>query len=207
MSNPNKTGMKIRLLFLITALCTCTISQAQKVTEPLTKFHHHEISISYGLLPISDWNNIAGEFIFPAASFGLIQKRDNHYYGAINLNYTYRFNPKFSLGITGGITGNKGTWSSFYDKDLSSKDNRLYLFFLPTVKYNWFTRKNFALYSSVGLGAYFLRNQLKDGTHHKTRFAYQVNALGIEYGKRFAFFCEFGVGYSGTILVGERFRF
>ena len=35
------------------------------------KFRHHEISVSYGFLPITDANSIAEEFIAPTASFGI----------------------------------------------------------------------------------------------------------------------------------------
>ena len=42
---------------------------------------------------------------------------------------------------------------------------------------------------------------------HKKEFAYQFSFLGIEYGNQFAFFTEFGVGYTGTIVAGGRFRF
>lgn len=63
------------------------------------------------------------------------------------------------------------------------------------------------LYSSAGLGAYFLRNSFGGDTYHKKEFAYQFSFLGIEYGNQFAFFTEFGVGYTGTIVAGGRFRF
>ena len=62
-------------------------------------------------------------------------------------------------------------------------------------------------YSSAGLGAYFLRNSFGGDTYHKKEFAYQFSFLGIEYGNQFAFFTEFGVGYTGTIVAGGRFRF
>lgn len=65
----------------------------------------------------------------------------------------------------------------------------------------------FSLYTSAGLGAYFLRNSFGGEVFHKTRFAYQFSFLGIEYGSRFAFFTEFGVGYTGTIVAGGRYRF
>lgn len=65
----------------------------------------------------------------------------------------------------------------------------------------------FSLYSSAGLGAYFLRNSFGGDTYHKKEFAYQFSFLGIEYGNQFAFFTEFGVGYTGTIVAGGRFRF
>lgn len=58
-----------------------------------------------------------------------------------------------------------------------------------------------------GSGAYFLRNSFGGDTYHKKEFAYQFSFLGIEYGNQFAFFTEFGVGYTGTIVAGGRFRF
>ena len=84
---------------------------------------------------------------------------------------------------------------------------RRYLYVLPTFRWHWFTRPKFSLYTSAGLGAYFLRNSFGGEVFHKTRFAYQFSFLGIEYGSRFAFFTEFGVGYTGTIVAGGRYRF
>lgn len=84
---------------------------------------------------------------------------------------------------------------------------RRYLYILPTFRWHWFTRPQFSLYSSAGLGAYFLRNSFGGDTYHKKEFAYQFSFLGIEYGNQFAFFTEFGVGYTGTIVAGGRFRF
>lgn len=117
-------------------------------------------------------------------------------------------NRKISLGVTGGITGNRGTASSLYEVlDENKNDDRRYLYILPTFRWHWFTRPQFSLYSSAGLGAYFLRNSFGGDTYHKKEFAYQFSFLGIEYGNQFAFFTEFGVGYTGTIVAGGRFRF
>lgn len=110
--------------------------------------------------------------------------------------------------VTGGITGNRGTASSLYEVlDENTKDNRRYLYVLPTFRWHWFTRPKFSLYTSAGLGAYFLRNSFGGEVFHKTKFSYQFSFLGIEYGSRFAFFTEFGVGYTGTIVAGGRYRF
>lgn len=97
--------------------------------------------------------------------------------------------------------------STIYDKNYRVKDDRLYFYILPTFRFHWFTRTNFSLYPSVGLGAYFLSNKVGNETCHRARFAYQVNFPGIEYGKRFAFFTELGIGYAGVIMAGGRYRF
>ena len=151
---------------------------------------------------------MAEECFAPVLSFGVYTREKTNYYGALNISYIYRFNRKISLGVTGGITGNRGTASSLYEVlDENTKDNRRYLYVLPTFRWHWFTRPKFSLYTSAGLGAYFLRNSFGGEVFHKTKFSYQFSFLGIEYGSRFAFFTEFGVGYTGTIVAGGRYRF
>lgn len=201
--------MRTALSLLIAGLTVCTFCTAQGISIPAQeKFRHHEFSVSYGFLPITDANSMAEEFIAPIASFGIYGREKTSYYGALNISYIYRFNRKISLGVTGGITGNKGTASSLYEVlDENIQDNRRYLYVLPTFRWHWFTRPKFSLYSLAGFGAYFLRNDFGGEVFHKTKFAYQFSFLGIEYGNRFAFFTEFGVGYTGTIVAGGRYRF
>ena len=201
--------MRTAQLFLIIGLTVCTFCKAQDIPVlPQEKFRHHEFSVSYGFLPITDANSMAEECFAPVLSFGVYTREKTNYYGALNISYIYRFNRKISLGVTGGITGNKGRASSLYEAlDENTKDNRRYLYILPTFRWHWFTRPKFSLYTSAGLGAYFLRNSFGGEVFHKTKFSYQFSFLGIEYGSRFAFFTEFGVGYTGTIVAGGRYRF
>lgn len=200
--------MKTSLFLFALGLGACTLCEAQDLPKTTrNNFRHHEISVGYGFLPSTDWNSVAEEIIVPVMSLGLYKREDTRYYGALNISYTYRINPKFSVGITGGITGNKGRTGNVYEGGKAVKDNRRYIYLLPTFRYHWFHRENFSLYSSVALGAYFLQNKVGNEVHHKTKFAYQVNYLGIEYGKSFAFFVELGVGNQGTIIAGGRYRF
>lgn len=201
--------MRTALFFLIIGLGACTLCKAQDMTATAQpRFCHHEFSVSYGTLPITDAFSMCEEWFVPVATFGLYARENTSHYGALNISYTYRFNRKISLGVTGGITGNKGTANSLYEPlDKNIKDNRRYLYILPTFRWHWFNRPKFSLYSSAGLGAYFLRNRFGEEVFHKTHFACQFNYLGIECGSRFVFFMEFGVGYAGTIATGGRYRF
>ena len=108
--------MKTLLFFLVIGFSLCTAGKAQtSLVSTREKFRHHEISVSYGFLPITDANSIAEEFIAPTASFGIYTREKTSYYGALNISYIYRINRKISLGVTGGITGNRGTASSLYE--------------------------------------------------------------------------------------------
>ena len=170
--------MKTLLFFLVIGFSLCTAGKAQtSLVSTREKFRHHEISVSYGFLPITDANSIAEEFIAPTASFGIYTREKTSYYGALNISYIYRINRKISLGVTGGITGNRGTASSLYEVlDENKNDDRRYLYILPTFRWHWFTRPQFSLYSSAGLGAYFLRNSFGGDTYHKKEFAYQFTS-------------------------------
>lgn len=64
--------MKTLLFFLVIGFSLCTAGKAQtSLVSTREKFRHHEISVSYGFLPITDANSIAEEFIAPTASFGI----------------------------------------------------------------------------------------------------------------------------------------
>lgn len=129
--------MRTAQLFLIIGLTVCTFCKAQDIPVlPQEKFRHHEFSVSYGFLPITDANSMAEECFAPVLSFGVYTREKTNYYGALNISYIYRFNRKISLGVTGGITGNKGRASSLYEAlDENTKDNRRYLYVLPTFRW------------------------------------------------------------------------
>lgn len=53
--------MRTALLFLIIGLTVCTFCKAQDIPVlPQEKFRHHEFSVSYGFLPITDANSMVG---------------------------------------------------------------------------------------------------------------------------------------------------
>ena len=139
--------MRTAQLFLIIGLTVCTFCKAQDIPVlPQEKFRYHEFSVSYGFLPITDANSMAEECFAPVLSFGVYTREKTNYYGALNISYIYRFNRKISLGVTGGITGNKGTASSLYEAlDENTKDNRRYLYVLPTFRWHWFTAQSLCI--------------------------------------------------------------
>lgn len=70
--------MKTLLFFLVIGFSLCTAGKAQtSLVSTREKFRHHEISVSYGFLPITDANSIAEEFIAPTASFWNLYTRED----------------------------------------------------------------------------------------------------------------------------------
>mgnify|MGYP000022498523 CR=1 FL=1 len=200
--------MKTLLFFLVIGFSLCTAGKAQtSLVSTREKFRHHEISVSYGFLPITDANSIAEEFIAPTASFGIYTREKTSYYGALNISYIYRINRKISLGITGGITGNRGTASSLYEVlDENKNDDRRYLYILPTFRWHWFTRPQFSLYSSAGSAPISSGTALEETLITKRNLPISQFS-GYRIWKSVCLLHEFGVGYTGTIVAGGRFRF
>lgn len=62
--------MRTALLFLIIGSTVCTFCKAQDIPVlSQEEFRHHEFSVSYGFLPITDANSMAEECFAPVASF------------------------------------------------------------------------------------------------------------------------------------------
>jgi len=69
---------------------------------------------------------------------------------------------------------------------------------MPAVKYSWINKEHFALYSKVAAGATLLsetdKNTVQSFDDSKLYFAFQVSALGIEFGGKLRAFIEAGAG-------------
>ncbi len=85
-------------------------------------------------------------------------------------------------------------------------------FFLPSVKYSWISKEHFCLYSKLGLGAQHYKIDITSGSNdyasldryiEKVKFAYQLSALGIEFGgERLRASIDFGYGKQGIVNAG-----
>lgn len=59
----------------------------------------------------------------------------------------------------------------------------------------------------LGAGASFSRSEVGGESGKSTQFAFQVSPVGVEVGGRVAAYAEAGIGTSGCLLVGVRYRF
>lgn len=201
--------MKKFLLMVVATIMATGIAKAQN--EDLK----HEIGISYGvgLSTISDgighgvgsgiWDGITGH------------KWDNdRRFGTLAAEYFYHLdNPKVAVG---GIA----TFAQ-YGEDVLRKSNdekigkrtRNYFSLMPSMKYYWLNKNYYGLYTKLAAGAMLLLDNQKDYTDNeksnssKAYFAFQVSALGFEFGAKFRGFIEVGVGEQGIVLGGLKMKF
>ncbi|MEG1573944.1 MAG: hypothetical protein RR293_05600 [Bacteroidales bacterium] len=179
--------------------------------------NRHEISVSYGVFPASEWVGTFTKAIsYSILSMGTIHEENNSNFGAINLDYNYRINKIVGVGI--------GTTYAYTKSDIVFKikglnieshttENNNYLSVMPKVKLNWINKPVFRLYSLFGLrlNIDFFSTQTMDENNQLYRekgtmymFAYQFSQIGMEIGKNVSFFMEAGIGTSGTFIAGIR---
>lgn len=180
-----------KILFLAAAVLFCTPLFAQD--------HRSEITVSYGYAPTSNWSD----------SFSAIKdlvsdaKTDISGWGAVTVGYNFRLLGPLSIGAQVVCSTNtqkiKGTGTEIKNR---------YWAVMPNVMWTWLNLKIISLYSRGAIGAVFSKAEVQDAKdENATRFAYQVSPIGITVGGRLALYAEAGIGASGSILAGVRYRF
>ena len=163
------------------------------------KSHRSEISVSYGIAPVTDWIDTYSN-VFTGLFSG--SDTDLKKWGAVTVGYNFRLIGSLSIGAQVVYSSNKQE----VVRDGTQISNR-YWSLMPNVKWSWLNLKVISLYSRLGAGTTFSKAKI-DGKHDSsTQFAFQVSPIGIEVGRRITAYAEAGIGVSGCLLVGARYRF
>ena len=144
---------------------------------------------------------------------------------AISVEYFHHLSPVVSIG---GIAAINGTTSDMFcnfqrtdgygsTKEKVGSSSKYYITVMPAAKFDWLRKKNFGMYSKVGIGATFASEKQKQDVngekkeiHNDTelRFNFQASLLGIEVGsQKIRGFVELGIGEQGIALAGVRYKF
>ncbi len=160
----------------------------------------HELSASYGTMPISDWASVFGG-MFSVMLTG--QATSLSTWGGVAVGYNYRVTRTLGVGARLGYSSNVTT-----GKSTGQEITNAYWSLMPEVKWNWVNGKVVSLYSRAGAGVVLNAATSYDNQHDSSLlFAWQVYPLGIEVGKSVAGFLEGGLGMAGTIVAGVSYRF
>lgn len=197
--------MKKILFLLATAMLTVTGVNAQSETK-------HEIAVSYGWLSNSDWLNIFENVV--DAAFGETYE-DNLFFGPVNLEYFYHFEPWFGVGAMAAYGQlSQDIIKNSSKENIGTLDNR-YITFMPAVKFDWLRRDIVGLYSKLGAGVTW-RSEKRNYTNGTTADAtdksdlhvnWHVSVIGVEIGKQLRGYAEYGLGEQGMLQMGIRYRF
>lgn len=199
--------MKKRLLLFVVMLLSLSF---QGKAEDWTDLQH-EVSLSYGGLPVVDLLGYYENYFTPSASQASLYD-DKGKFGAFNISYLFYPDENWGLGLVYSYTNsdklilnNKKIAGDFYNSFHS---------ICPSFKYNWYNYNFITLYSRVNAGiaiattkaSYISQKQVEQKTATKAFFMYQVSPIGIEVGRQVAGFVEAGFGHMGTVMAGLRYR-
>lgn len=172
----------------------------------------NEIGVSYGLglsLIGDGLGNSLGNGFFDGIAGR--EWTNNKEFGSLSLEYFRHINPKFAVG--GIFSYSRFGEDVVKDQVKVGERTRNYYTVMPAIKYNWVNKEHFALYSKLGIGATIASSNTRHLTNNTSNsysqvfFAFQVSAIGVEFGSKLRGFVEAGCGEQGIILAGIRYKF
>ena len=184
---------------MIRKLLMAALVLAMAVPAAAQGSRRSEVSVSYGFAPVTDWIDAYSDILTGPLSGS---DADLTGWGAVTVGYSFRVIGSLRVGAQVVYSSNKQEI-----KGTSSEIKNRYWSLMPNVKWNWLNLKVVSFYTRVGAGASFSKAKAGDRSDKSTQFAFQVSPVGVEVGGRIAAYAEAGIGTSGSLLVGARYRF
>lgn len=200
--------MKKALLMFVVMLLTFSMSVKAEDWTDL----QHEVSLSYGALPVADLLNYYENYFNPGNG-SVNFYNDKGKFGALNVSYLFYPDEDWGIGLVYSYTNS--------DKEILNNNkfagtfNNSFHTISPSFKYNWYHYNFITLYSRLNAGIAIATAKVsymnekahpQESSVTKAFFMYQVSPIGIEVGYRVAGFIEAGFGHMGTVMAGIRYR-
>jgi opacity protein-like surface antigen len=203
-----------KILISLLAICALLLStQAQAQTQSYYKqIHPNEISASYGVSllgvgigtvvnkvdDLKRWLGIDDDLVVESGGTK----------GVLNLGYTYQLSKVVSIGGAIGLNSMSVRLKDNTGKIDAARANIWML--MSSAKFDWFRTRSdvFGMYSKVNLGVMGIGASLMEDLHKTVWLPTgHLSLIGLEVGKGFSGFAEFGIGMQGIAQVGIRARF
>lgn len=156
-----------------------------------------EISVGYGVVPATNWIDA-----YSNALLDVLDMKDASMesWGGVSVNYGLRLIGGFGVGAT-----------FVYSSNTQRLDGRKIATncysIMPHLKMRWLNLRILSLYSRLGAGVTFVKSSGEGLREAERRFAFQVSPIGVEVGGNLAAYVEAGIGTTGSLVAGLRFRF
>ncbi len=197
--------MKRLLLFFSCILITHSVFSQ----DYYRSYDHHDIMVGYGQFIPDQFKSVNTSMLndmFPDQRY----VRDNYSsMGAIFISYRHIFKNELLLwGITAGMSNSK---SEIYNVgQYEGELERQFITVAIEWHYRYVNQGPIQVYSGIGVGYNYATETLTPPpemstiatTNNISNIAYQVNAVGVRLGKKYAGFIELGYGYKGIINIG-----
>ena len=194
-----------KIILTISALFLAVVClQAQ---DNMNQAGFHDLSISGGYGSSMQFIDSYTKIISGYPSY---EAKDFKFLPVVTGEYAYRVNDKFAIGallscqVADSHILNEG-------KD-NTKARDTWYSLMPQARYYWYSDRTKNLYSKVAVGLNARRNKYTNNNGIIEKFrdfnvAWQVGALGFEYGETVCGFAEAGFGTQGYIVAGIRIKF
>jgi hypothetical protein len=136
---------------------------------------------------------------------------------ALHVSYSRTVLPQLRMGLALVYERQKHDFASMMPADAGKHHvyHEVYVTGLLYGHYHWLQKGILDLYSGLGLGWHFLKQEDErddfsadpDPGGVRSGFAYQFTPFGIRLGKRLAGYVELGYGYKGLVACGITYRF
>ncbi len=168
----------------------------------------HDLSLSYGVLSIDQFADVLTDVLTIVLTLGTFSKDKAEYTGVPFLTYHYSANSRFGFGGAIGGFSSHGDLRIMGDTVGTFKETNT--IGAVELDYHWIMKKGFQAYSGAGFGLRYRRGTYQTtetDTVNKILPTFHVNALGVRFGGKVAFFLELGAGYKGVLLAGVNAQF
>lgn len=195
-----------KVILFVVFIALLQVCEAQSYYR---SYDHHDISISYGLFQPDQFQSVESDMLDERYPTKRYVRDEYSSTGSLFLTYRHMFrNEMFLWGITAGLGSST---SKIYNVGQYEGELRRQFYTVALEwEYRYVNQGMVQVYSGIGLGYTIGSEELTPppetgqavGDGDISSFAYQINAVGVRFGKKFGGYAEFGYGYKGIVNVG-----
>lgn len=166
----------------------------------------HELYAGVGLLTTNNTFSLRSNIMLDGyTSSSHLAYSNNHNIPAFGLGYKLAVADRWTVGVAGYFESDQS--DVYYDDVRDGTMRHSYFTIGLGTDYHYISRKWFQMYSGLevactigGLNYDGVNDEIVERKYRYLNF--QLEALGLRFGKSFAFFTEIGFGYKGIIHAG-----
>lgn len=194
-----------KLFLTISVLLFAFVAASAQGNMNQPGFHDLSVSAGYGssMQFIDNYTKIISDY--PS-----YEAKDFKFFPTVSAEYGYRVSERFAVGAV--LSFQVADSHILNEGRDNTKARDTWYSLMPQARFFWYTNKNMNVYSKAAVGLTARRNKYTNNNDIVEKFrdfniAWQVSAIGVEFGNIVCGFAEAGFGTQGYISAGVRVKF
>ena len=194
-----------KLFLTISVLLFAFVAASAQGNMNQPGFHDLSVSAGYGssMQFIDNYTKIISDY--PS-----YEAKDFKFFPTVSAEYGYRVSERFAVGAV--LSFQVADSHILNEGRDNTKARDTWYSLMPQARFFWYTNKNMNVYSKAAVGLTARRNKYTNNNDIIEKFrdfniAWQVSAIGVEFGNIVCGFAEAGFGTQGFIQAGVRIKF